>query len=73
MCEKKQKTQPISILGSQGVIVDWGVMASPCAMAVVPHDDDDDHPDFHAFAAAFAGTKKFHEAAGIKIKTKCLA
>ena len=39
--------------------------SSPRAMAVVPYDDDD-RPDFHGFAAAFAGTKKFHEAAGIK-------
>ena len=36
----------------------------------VPSDGDDDRPDFHGFAAAFAETKKFHEAPGIK--TKCL-
>lgn len=65
MCEKKTKKTTLSILGSRGAIVDWGVMdSSPRAMAVVPCDDDD-RPDFHGFAAAFAGTKKFHEVAGI--------
>ena len=62
---KKNKKTTLSILGSRGAIVDWGVMvSSPRAMDVVPYDDDD-RPDFHGFAAAFAGTKKFHEVAGI--------
>ncbi len=47
--------------------------SAPCAMDLVPtisDGDDDDRPDFDGFAAAFAETKKFHEAPGIK--TKCL-